>query len=130
MIKIAIVTGSTRPGRNNEAVARWVYEIAKSRSDAEFELVDIADYNLPLLDEPVPPAMGQYSHAGIQPRHLGRAQECHRLSVSRVEQQSGRIRELRERGRHTGRRTAAPGHGRAYDRRRARAGDAFSLHRF
>src|SRR5690606_774597 len=30
-------------------------------SDAEFELVDIRDYNLPLLDEPVPPSMGQYS---------------------------------------------------------------------
>ncbi len=29
--------------------------------DAEFELVDIRDYNLPLLDEPVPPSMGQYS---------------------------------------------------------------------
>jgi NAD(P)H-dependent FMN reductase len=61
MIKIAIVIGSTRPGRNGEAVARWVYEIAAKRSDAEFELVDIKDYNLPLLDEPVPPTMGQYS---------------------------------------------------------------------
>jgi NAD(P)H-dependent FMN reductase len=29
--------------------------------DAEFELVDIKDFNLPLLDEPVPPSMGQYS---------------------------------------------------------------------
>ena len=31
------------------------------RRDAEFELVDIKDFNLPLLDEPVPPSMGQYS---------------------------------------------------------------------
>src|SRR3954464_15170497 len=61
MLKIAIVTGSTRPGRNNEAVARWVHALAKGRKDAEFELVDIVDYNLPLLDEPVPPSMGQYS---------------------------------------------------------------------
>jgi NAD(P)H-dependent FMN reductase len=61
MIKIAIIIGSTRPGRNGEAVARWVYEIAKKRSDAEFELVDIKDFNLPLLDEPVPPSLGQYS---------------------------------------------------------------------
>jgi NAD(P)H-dependent FMN reductase len=59
--RIAIITGSTRPGRNNEAVARWVYDIAGKRSDAQFELVDIADYNLPLLDEPVPPSMGRYS---------------------------------------------------------------------
>ncbi len=63
MIRVAIVTGSTRPGRNNEAVARWVYDLAKKRSDSEFELVDIADYNLPLLDEPVPPSRGQYSQA-------------------------------------------------------------------
>jgi len=42
-------------------VAKWVYEIAQKRADAEFELVDIKDYNLPLLDEPVPPSMGQYS---------------------------------------------------------------------
>lgn len=61
MIRIAIVTGSTRPGRLNESVARWVYEIAQKRSDAEFELVDIAEYDLPLLDEPVPPSQGQYS---------------------------------------------------------------------
>jgi hypothetical protein len=31
MLRIAIVTGSTRPGRNNEAVANWVYRIAKER---------------------------------------------------------------------------------------------------
>jgi NAD(P)H-dependent FMN reductase len=61
MIKIAIILGSTRPGRNGEAVAKWVYEGAKKRSDTEFELVDIKDFNLPLLDEPVPPIMGQYS---------------------------------------------------------------------
>jgi len=61
MIKLAIVIGSTRPGRKAEAVAQWVYEIAKKRSDAEFELVDIKEFNLPLLDEPVPPSRGQYS---------------------------------------------------------------------
>src|SRR6267154_5408712 len=61
MLRIAIIIGSTRPGRKGEAVAKWVHEIAKKRSDAEFELVDIKDFNLPLLDEPVPPSMGQYS---------------------------------------------------------------------
>src|SRR3954469_23072027 len=63
MIRIAILTGSTRPGRVNEAVARWVYDLAKQRTDADFELVDIAEYNLPLLDEPMPPSRGQYSQA-------------------------------------------------------------------
>ena len=61
MLKVAIVTGSTRPGRNNEPVARWVHRLSQERKGAEFELVDIADYNLPLLDEPVPPSLGQYS---------------------------------------------------------------------
>ena len=60
-LRIAIIIGSTRPGRNGEAVAKWVYEIAQKRTDAEFELVDIKDFNLPLLDEPMPPIMGQYS---------------------------------------------------------------------
>jgi NAD(P)H-dependent FMN reductase len=43
-------------------VAKWVYEIAQKRSDAEFELVDIKDYNLPLLDEPMSAMMGEYTH--------------------------------------------------------------------
>lgn len=61
MTKIAVILGSTRPGRNGAAVAQWVYDHAKQRSDAGFELIDIADYNLPHLDEVAPPSMGQYS---------------------------------------------------------------------
>jgi NAD(P)H-dependent FMN reductase len=61
MIKVAIIIGSTRPGRKAETVARWVHDIAKKRNHAAFELVDIQDFKLPLLDEPVPPSMGQYS---------------------------------------------------------------------
>jgi NAD(P)H-dependent FMN reductase len=63
MLKIAIIIGSTRPGRKAEAIAHWVHDIASKRSDAMFEIVDIKDFNLPLLDEPLPPAMGQYSHS-------------------------------------------------------------------
>ena len=61
MIRIAIVVGTTRPGRKADNVARWVYENARKRTDAEFEIVDIADFALPLLDEPVPPSRGNYS---------------------------------------------------------------------
>ena len=61
MLKVAIILGSTRPGRNGEAVSQWVYGITKKRIDIDFELVDIKDFNLPLLDEPIPPSMGQYS---------------------------------------------------------------------
>ncbi len=35
MIRIAIILGSTRPGRKGEAVAKWVYEIVQKRSDSE-----------------------------------------------------------------------------------------------
>jgi NAD(P)H-dependent FMN reductase len=62
MTRIGIILGSTRPNRNGEQVARWVYEIAARRDDAEFELVDLRDYPLPHLDEPLPPAMGQYQN--------------------------------------------------------------------
>jgi NAD(P)H-dependent FMN reductase len=61
MLKIGIILGSTRPGRNGEAVARWVHQMASRRNDAAFELVDVRDFNLPLLNEPIPPSMGQYS---------------------------------------------------------------------
>jgi NAD(P)H-dependent FMN reductase len=61
MIKIGVIVGSTRPGRKALDVANWVLDIAGMRGDAMFELVDIAAFKLPLLDEPVPPSMGQYS---------------------------------------------------------------------
>ena len=60
MIKIGIILGSTRPGRNGEQVAKWVYDVASRRDDAEFELVDLLDYPLPHLDEPLPPSFGNY----------------------------------------------------------------------
>jgi NAD(P)H-dependent FMN reductase len=61
MLKIAVIIGSTRPNRKGKDVGQWVFDTIKDRSDAEFELVDIADYNLPLLDEPMPPSHGNYS---------------------------------------------------------------------
>lgn len=60
-LKIGIILGSTRPGRNGEAVAKWVQNIASQRSDAEYELVDLLDYDLPHLDEPLAAAQGQYA---------------------------------------------------------------------
>jgi NAD(P)H-dependent FMN reductase len=61
MIKIAVIVGSTRPGRKALDVAKWVMDIAGMRGDAAFELVDIQDFDLPLLDEPAPPSLGHYS---------------------------------------------------------------------
>jgi len=62
MPRIGIILGSTRPNRNGEQVARWVLELASQREDAEFELVDLRDYPLPHLDEPMPASFGQYAN--------------------------------------------------------------------
>lgn len=62
MIRIGIILGSTRPGRRGEAVAAWVRDVAQTRTDARFELIDLADYPLPLLDEAMPPSLGAYQN--------------------------------------------------------------------
>jgi NAD(P)H-dependent FMN reductase len=61
MVKIKVILGSTRPGRFGPQPAAWLMEQTKDIEGATFELVDLADINLPLLDEPVPPSMHQYS---------------------------------------------------------------------
>jgi NADPH-dependent FMN reductase len=66
---VAIILGSTRPGRVGEAVGQWVYRIARPRTDANVEIVDIKAFNLPLLDEPMPPSLGQIHAAAY--RSLG-----------------------------------------------------------
>nr|WP_215142837.1 NAD(P)H-dependent oxidoreductase [Exiguobacterium qingdaonense] len=51
MLNIGIVLGSTREGRVSPQVGEWVKELADKRGDANYEVIDIADYNLPLLGE-------------------------------------------------------------------------------
>ena len=63
MLKIGIIVGSTRPGRRAPEIAEWVLKFAKERTDAEFEIVDIKDFNLPLLDEAIPPSLDKYQNA-------------------------------------------------------------------
>ncbi|WP_087973794.1 NADPH-dependent FMN reductase [Oceanobacillus rekensis] len=51
-LKIAIVQGSVREGRNGEEVAKWVYNFAiKRNDDVAYEVVDLAKYDLPMLGE-------------------------------------------------------------------------------
>jgi NAD(P)H-dependent FMN reductase len=66
MAKIAVIVGSTRPGRKALNVAQWVLDQTAKRKDATFELVDIADFDLPLLDEPQPPSAGKYTQTHTQ----------------------------------------------------------------
>lgn len=60
--KIAIITGASRPGSVNKSVAEWVLAQVAGRTDADVELVDIADFNLPLLDEAYPAAYQNYQN--------------------------------------------------------------------
>ena len=54
-MRIQVVLGSTRPGRITERVAKWVVNEAKELADAQVELIDLQDYQLPYLDEPISP---------------------------------------------------------------------------
>lgn len=60
--RVGIVVSSTRPGRICREIAEWVLEIVQADSPAEHTLVDLAEVNLPFLDEPGIPAYGQYVH--------------------------------------------------------------------
>jgi NAD(P)H-dependent FMN reductase len=61
-LKIAIIVGSTRPGRHARSVADWVLSQTAGRS-AHYDIVDLQDQALPLLDEAMPPSFGQYQNA-------------------------------------------------------------------
>lgn len=64
MTRIAIIVGSTRQHRRGRLVADWVYEYGRTNSPAgvEFDLVDLSDFSLPVLDEPYPAAWGIYQN--------------------------------------------------------------------
>lgn len=60
-LNVAVIVGSVRPNRVGRDVADWYLEQVNNVEGANFDLIDLAEVNLPLLDEPVPPAAGQYS---------------------------------------------------------------------
>jgi NAD(P)H-dependent FMN reductase len=57
-LRVGVIAGSTRPGRQSVAVAEWV--CADDTSGLDLRLVDLAEIDLPLLDEPMPAACGDY----------------------------------------------------------------------
>jgi NAD(P)H-dependent FMN reductase len=61
-IRLAVIAGSTRPGRQVLQVAEWVVEAASRHDDFEVELIDLADHPLPLLDEEMPAIRGAYAN--------------------------------------------------------------------
>ena len=61
-LKIGIILGSTRPGRKGDQVAKWVLEQASKRDSATYELIDLAEFNLPHLDEAISASQGKYEN--------------------------------------------------------------------
>ncbi len=59
---LQVIIASTRPGRIGPAVAHWIYERAVSRGGFKVELVDLAEANLPIFDEPKHPRFRDYVH--------------------------------------------------------------------
>lgn len=61
IMKIQIIIGSTRPGRVGPQIARWIRDKLPKDEHINYEIVDIADYHLPIFDEPKHPSTGEYS---------------------------------------------------------------------
>jgi NAD(P)H-dependent FMN reductase len=62
-LKLNIIIGSTRPGRIGPVIAQWLKDTAVEHGKFAVELVDLADFHLPLLDEAAHPATRQYANA-------------------------------------------------------------------
>ena len=62
-INIGIIIGSTREGRVSPQVAQWVKEVADARGDANYTIIDIKDYDLPLLGTAEAPGAAGWSQA-------------------------------------------------------------------
>ncbi|WP_080835770.1 NADPH-dependent FMN reductase [Cohnella massiliensis] len=60
-LNIGIILGSTRQGRVSPQVGEWVKGIADKRGDANYEIVDIADFKLPFLGEADAPGIAAWN---------------------------------------------------------------------
>jgi NAD(P)H-dependent FMN reductase len=63
MQKLQIIVASTRDGRSGHRVAEWFFEQARAHGKFDVELVDLAQIDLPLFDEPRHPRFAQYEHS-------------------------------------------------------------------
>lgn len=62
MPKLIVLVTSTRPGRVGSTIGQWFAQTAKEHGAFEVELVELADMNLPVFDEPQHPAAQAYEH--------------------------------------------------------------------
>ncbi|CAN5313154.1 NAD(P)H-dependent oxidoreductase [soil metagenome] len=62
MLKLQVVTVSTRKGRLGPLVADWFWDRATDHGRFDLERIDLAQVNLPLFDEPHHPSLEKYEH--------------------------------------------------------------------
>jgi len=62
VLKLGVVIASVRPGRVGLPVGEWFFETAKKHGKFDVALIDLAEVNLPLLDEPRHPRFKDYQH--------------------------------------------------------------------
>lgn len=53
MLKLQVIQGSTRDGRNSDAVCRWLLNLARARQGFDVELLDLRDWALPFFQETI-----------------------------------------------------------------------------
>jgi NAD(P)H-dependent FMN reductase len=61
-VRLNVIIASTRPGRIGPVFAKWFVQFARGHGKFEPVLVDLAEFNLPVYDEPRHPRLGQYEH--------------------------------------------------------------------
>lgn len=61
-MKIGVMYGSSRPSNKGELVAKWFTDVVEAGDDVEFEMIDLAEVNLPMFNEKMPPIANQYEH--------------------------------------------------------------------
>ncbi len=62
MYNLSIIIASTRPGRKGPAIASWALQVARQHTEFNTELIDLAETDLPMMNEPGHPRMGKYQH--------------------------------------------------------------------
>lgn len=62
MFKLKILVASTRPNRAGLPIGQWIESEAKAHGGFEVDLVDLAEVNLPFMNEPHHPRLRQYTH--------------------------------------------------------------------
>lgn len=61
-LKLNVIVASTRPGRKGPALGEWFRDYARAKSNFDVDLVDLADFELPVYDEAKHPRMQDYQH--------------------------------------------------------------------